>query len=81
MYTGREESSGSMEKTIQLKIEGMHCAGCVRRVTQALSALEGVKIESVAVGSAAVALDAAHVSPEQVEAAVTGIGFPAHAER
>jgi copper chaperone CopZ len=68
------------EKTIRLQIEGMHCEGCVRRVTQALGAVAGVRVESVNVGSAAVAIDPARVSAEQVAAAVNGIGFTAHAE-
>jgi copper chaperone len=70
-----------MEETIQLKIEGMHCEGCVRRVTQALSAIAGVRIESVAVGSATIVADPTRVSPEDVVAAVNNIGFAAQAVR
>jgi copper chaperone len=70
-----------MEQIIQLKIEGMHCEGCVRRVKQALSAIDGVRVESVAVGSATVVTDATRVSPEEVVAAVNGIGFAAQAVR
>jgi copper chaperone len=70
-----------MEKIVKLKIEGMHCEGCVRRVTQALNALAGVRVESVEVGSAAVILDPARVSPQQVAAAVNSIGFAARAEQ
>lgn len=39
---------------MELKIEGMHCGACVRRVTQALEKTPGVKVESVAIGSAVV---------------------------
>jgi copper chaperone CopZ len=70
-----------MEKIIQMSIEGMHCDGCVRRVTNALSAVDGVRVDSVEVGSATVATDPARVSPEQVAAAVDRIGFTAHVER
>ena len=70
-----------METTAKLKIEGMHCDGCVRRVTQALNALDGVRVESVEVGSATVVLDSARISSQQVAAAVNGIGFTACAER
>lgn len=69
-----------MERIIQLKIEGMHCEGCVRRVTQALSAVGGVRVKRVDVGSAAVVVDSTRVSPEQVVAAVNGIGFTARIE-
>lgn len=67
-----------MENKLNLSIEGMHCAACVRRVTNALTGLEGVHVESVEVGSAKVAFDKARVSPDQVVAAVDGIGFTAH---
>lgn len=30
-------------KTIELQVEGMSCGGCVKRVTQALQAVEGVE--------------------------------------
>jgi copper chaperone len=70
-----------MENTITLSIDGMHCDGCVRRVTNALNAIEGVRVDSVQVGSATVAADPARVSLEQVEAAVNRIGFTAHAAR
>jgi len=70
-----------METTIQLSIEGMHCDGCVRRVTNALSAVEGVRVSSVQVGSAEVTMDPARVRPEQIEEAVNRIGFTAHIDR
>jgi copper chaperone len=66
---------------VKFKIEGMHCEGCVRRVTQALNALQGVRVESVEVGSATVFLDPALASPERVAAAVNDIGFAARAEQ
>jgi copper chaperone len=70
-----------MENIVKLSIEGMHCDGCVRRVTNALSAFEGVRVESVEVGAATVAVDPAHASPEQIASAVDRIGFTAHIVR
>ncbi|HVU45000.1 MAG TPA: heavy metal-associated domain-containing protein [Terracidiphilus sp.] len=69
-----------MENIVKLSIEGMHCDGCVRRVTNALMAVEGLRVESVQVGSATVAIDPASVAPEQVMNAVDRIGFTAHLE-
>ena len=69
-----------MPDIVKLSIEGMHCDGCVRRVTNALSAVEGASVESVKVGSAAVAIDPSRTSPEQVANAVNRIGFTAHIE-
>jgi copper chaperone len=67
-----------MENRVKLSIEGMHCEGCVRRVTNALAAIEGVRVDSVQVGSATVAADLERVAPEQIAAAVDRIGFTAH---
>ncbi len=69
-----------MQQTMKLSIEGMHCGACVRRVTNALSAVPGVQVESVDVGSAKVGFDPASVKPEQVADAVDRIGFKAHVE-
>ncbi len=35
-----------------LRIEGMHCGACVRRVSQALGSLPGLTVEEVRVGAA-----------------------------
>jgi copper chaperone len=70
-----------MQNSIRLSIEGMHCGACVRRVTNALTGVEGVRVDSVEVGSANVGFDPAAVAPEQITAAVEGIGFKARIER
>ncbi len=63
-----------------LKIDGMHCGSCVRRVSQALSVTPGVVVSEVTVGSAKLS------SPEQVApvdaaiAALAKAGFAAHLE-
>jgi copper chaperone len=67
------------EAVLKIAIEGMHCGGCVRRVTAALSRLEGVEIRAVDVGEAEVGYDAASVEPQEILDAVSGIGFPARA--
>jgi copper chaperone CopZ len=41
-----------------LKIDGMHCGACVRRVTQALSALDGVSVNEVTVAPVEAAVSA-----------------------
>jgi len=35
-----------------LKIDGMHCGSCVRRVNQALASVPGVVVKEVRVGAA-----------------------------
>jgi copper chaperone len=69
-----------MENTILLSIEGMHCGACARRVTNALAAVDGVRVDSVEVGSAQVKFDAAKTSPDEITAAVDRIGFTARVD-
>jgi copper chaperone CopZ len=70
-----------MENKAKVSIVGMHCHACTRRVRNALNGVEGVRVESVEVGSANVVFDAATIAPEQIAAAVGRIGFTAHIER
>ncbi|MGD0548334.1 MAG: cation transporter [Terracidiphilus sp.] len=63
-----------------LKIDGMHCGSCVRRVTQVLDAVEGVVVNEVTVGSARLA---AVIDPAPVDLAVAALvkaGFAARLE-
>jgi copper chaperone len=66
-----------MSTPLILKIEGMHCAACVRRVTAALSQVPGVHVQQVEVGSAKLDFDPAQAAPEVIAAAVNKIGFNA----
>jgi copper chaperone CopZ len=68
------------ESTVKLSIDGMHCEGCVRRVTNALAGVAGARVESVAVGEATVVVDPEKATPEQVAAAVDRIGFTARVD-
>ena len=70
-----------MTKTATLKIEGMHCEACVRRVRTALAALDGVHVKDVKVGSAEIDLDPSSVDVEGAANAVNDIGYSAHVER
>lgn len=69
-----------MENTIRLAIEGMHCGACTRRVTSALAGVDGVRVDSVEIGSAQVKFDAAKTSPDQITAAMDRIGFTARVD-
>jgi copper chaperone CopZ len=66
-----------MSQDVVLQIQGMHCGACVRRVTNALEKVGGVKINNVEVGSASVTVDPQSVRPEQLVEAVNRIGFQA----
>ena len=70
-----------MRDSLTLSIEGMHCGGCVRRVTTALEGVKGVELGSVEVGSAEMTFDPNRVSAEEIAAAVDRIGFSARVEK
>jgi len=70
-----------MANTLTLSIEGMHCGGCVRRVTAALEGVKGVEVRSVGVGSANMTFDPSRVSAEEIAAAISRIGFSAQIEK
>ncbi len=64
-------------ETLKLSIEGMHCEGCVRRVTAALQGVKGLQLDSVKVGSAQLTFHPEQAGPEEIAAAVNRIGFTA----
>ena len=68
--TGKEKT---MEKTIE--IEGMMCANCVKHVTKALNALEGVKAEVSLEKKNAVVIFENEVSDEKLKEAVEEEGY------
>lgn len=61
---------------IKLNIDGMHCGGCVRRVSQALERIPSAEVIDVQIGSARVTAS----DPEQVVAALAKAGYSAHLE-
>ena len=63
-----------------LRIDGMHCGSCVRRVTQALNATAGVQVEEVRIGAARLKVED-HPAVDAAIAALGKAGFSAHLER
>ncbi|HEX4311517.1 MAG TPA: cation transporter [Acidobacteriaceae bacterium] len=39
-------------KEVTLRVDNMHCGACVRRVTQALGKVDGVRVDEVRIGAA-----------------------------
>ncbi len=64
--------------TTTLAIDGMTCGHCVQAVTKALSAVPGVKVGSVAVGSAVIEASDGWAAGKAV-AALKEAGYPAKA--
>jgi copper chaperone len=63
-----------------LHIDGMHCGACVKRVTQALAAVEGVVVNEVRVGAARLTSSQDPAPVDLAVAALAKIGFTAHLE-
>lgn len=63
---------------ITLKIEGMHCGSCIRRVSQALAST-GARVQEVRLGAARITV-ADSLTPDSALAALAKAGFAAHLE-
>jgi copper chaperone len=60
---------------LTMKIEGMSCGHCVAAVNQALDAVDGVEVEYVGIGTAAIAFDPARTTTDSITQAVADEGY------
>jgi copper chaperone len=72
------QATGSSEFT--LKIDGMHCGSCVRRVNQALASVPGVVVNEVRIGAARFTALQEPAPVDLVVEALAKSGFVAHLE-
>src|SRR5690348_1237848 len=73
-------AKGAPAESVQLGIEGMHCASCVTRVEQALASVEAVTAASVNLATERAHVTLARPVPaETLVAAVRRAGYDAHA--
>ncbi len=63
-----------------LRIDGMHCGGCVRRVSQALASVEGAVAKDVQIGTAQLTSELDPAPVELAIAALAKAGYTAHLE-
>lgn len=63
------------QQTETLTIDGMSCNHCVSSVTKALSETEGVKVESVEIGTAKVTYNVEKTPRAKLVEAIEDIGF------
>jgi copper chaperone len=68
-----------MMTEITLRIDGMHCGSCVRRVSQALAGEQGVAVKEVRIGAARIESDQQSAASRAVEA-LARAGYKAHLE-
>jgi copper chaperone CopZ len=64
-----------------LRIDGMHCGSCVKRVSQALASVDGAKVEEVRLGAARISAPAGGASVDQAVAALAKAGYTARLDQ
>ena len=66
-------------QTLKFNVHGMTCGGCTSSVQRVLSKIDGVSHVDVALspGSATLEADPARVTPGQIEAAISSLGYQA----
>ena len=66
-------------QTLKFDVHGMTCGGCTGSVQRALSKIDGVSHVDVALspGSATLEADTSRVTPGQIEAAISSLGYQA----
>jgi copper chaperone len=64
-----------------LRIDGMHCGSCVRRVTQALNSAGNVDVEEVRIGAARLKSPDENPPVEAAIAALAKAGYRARLEQ
>ncbi|HKD76409.1 MAG TPA: heavy-metal-associated domain-containing protein [Ktedonobacterales bacterium] len=67
--------------SVTLRIDGMHCGACVRRVTQALQQVEGTEVKEVRVGAARVEVEDSAAAESALIASLAKAGYAAHLEQ
>jgi copper chaperone CopZ len=63
-----------------LKVDGMHCGSCVRRVSQALAATPGVAVNEVRIGAVRLSSDEDPAPLGLAIAAIARAGYTAYLE-
>ncbi len=63
-----------------LRIDGMHCGSCVRRVSQALAATPGVVVNEVRIGAVSLSSDEDPAPLGRAIAAIAKAGYTAYLE-
>ena len=62
-------------RNIDIRIGGMHCENCVRKVKNALSGKEGIRSVQVDVGRARIGFLIGTTSAANIEQSIEGAGF------
>jgi copper chaperone CopZ len=61
-----------------LRVDGMHCGSCVRRVSQALAQTPGLEVKEVQIGAARLSSELDPPPVDRAIAALAAAGYTAH---
>jgi copper chaperone CopZ len=64
-----------------LRIDGMHCGSCIRRVSQALASAEGVTVKEVRLGAARLSAPNSVTKPAPVDLALAALAKAGYSAR
>jgi copper chaperone len=64
-----------------LRIDGMHCGSCIRRVSQALASTRGIKVEEVRLGAARFSATESIEKPAPVDLALAALANAGYTAR
>jgi copper chaperone len=67
-------------RVLTLRIDGMHCGSCIRRVSQALAGAKGIKVQEVRLGAARFSSSEEPATVEHAIAALAEAGYTARLE-
>jgi copper chaperone len=67
-------------REFSLRIDGMHCGSCIRRVNQALGSLQDIQVKEVRLGAARVSSNRETAPVDLAVAALAKAGYSARLE-
>jgi copper chaperone len=76
-----KKAGGTKLSEFTLRIDGMHCGSCVRRVTQALNLSEGIEVVEVQIGAARLRSASEPAPVERAIAALAKAGYSARLDQ
>lgn len=76
-WKSKKTIDGSTLRTVQIKLNGMHCVSCSLNIDGAVEDLPGVKSSSTsyAKGESRVEFDPSTVSEDRIKAAIEQLGY------
>ena len=76
-----QKDMGNQLSEFTLRIDGMHCGSCIRRVSQALASVDGVKVEEVRLGAARLSASQGTEKPAPVDRALAALARAGYTAR